>query len=67
MLSAELVNCSVVSHAHIIKSVARPFHNLGKRHISILSTRNVIWTLGGGGGVAPVTFLGEKSWKISIV
>ena len=23
---------------------------LGKRHISILSTRNVIWTLGGGGG-----------------
>ena len=24
---------------------------LGKRHISILSTKNVIWTLGGGGGV----------------
>ena len=23
---------------------------LGKRHISILSTRNVIWTLGNGGG-----------------
>ena len=23
--------------------------------------------LGGGGGLAPVTFLGEKSWKISIV
>ena len=21
----------------------------------------------GGGGLAPVTFLGEKSWKISIV
>ena len=41
---------------------------LGKRHISILSTRSVIWTLGGeGGGVAPVTFLGKKSWKISIV
>ena len=39
---------------------------LGKRHISILSTRNVMWTLGGG-GLAPVTFLREKSWKISIV
>ena len=43
----------------------------GKRHISILSTRNVIWTLGGGGGggrgLALVTFFGEKSWKISIV
>ena len=36
-------------------------------HIDFLSTRNVIWTLGGGGGVAPVMFLGEKSWKISIV
>ena len=23
--------------------------------------------VGGGGGGAPVTFLGEKSWKISIV
>ena len=36
---------------------------------SILSTRNVMWTLGGGGGggLAPVTFLGEKSWKILIV
>ena len=22
---------------------------------------------GGGGGLAPVTFIGEKSWKISIV
>ena len=22
---------------------------------------------GGGGGLAPVTFLGEKSWEISIV
>ena len=41
--------------------------NLGKCHISILSTRNVIWTLGGIGGLAPVTFLGEKSWTISIV
>ena len=35
--------------------------------VSILSTRNVKWTLGGwGGGGSPVTFLGEKSWKISI-
>ena len=42
---------------------------LGKRHIPILSTRNVMWTLGGGGGggLAPVTVLGEKSWKISMV
>ena len=42
-------------------------NSLGKHYISILSTRNVIWTLrgGGGGGVAPVTFVGEKSWKIS--
>ena len=42
---------------------------LGKRHISILSTRNVIWTVGGGGaeGFAPVKFRGKKSWKISIV
>ena len=31
-----------------------------------LSTRNVIWTLGGGGGGGGAlgTFLGEKSWKI---
>ena len=41
--------------------------NLGKRHISILSKRNVIWTLAGEGGLAPVTFSGENSWKISIV
>ena len=30
-----------------------------------------MWTLGGegggGGGLAPVTFLGKKSWKIPIV
>ena len=37
------------------------FH-LGKRHIWILSTRNVIWTLGGG-RLAPVTFLGENHGK----
>ena len=43
-----------------------PYFYLGKRHISILSTRNVIWTLEVGGGVAPVTFLGNKSRKISI-
>ena len=43
---------------------------LGKRHISILSTINVIcgdvmgWR---GGGLVPVTFLGEKAWKMSII
>ena len=36
--------------------------NLGKRHISILSMRNVIWTL--GEGVAPVTFLGKSRVKV---
>ena len=41
---------------------------LGKRHISILSTRNVIWSLGvgAGGGLVPMTSLGEELWKISI-
>ena len=34
---------------------AENISNLGKRHILILSTRNVIWTLGGE-GLAPVTF-----------
>ena len=46
----------------------RTVPNLGKRHISILSKRNVvIWTLAGGGGLAPATFPGENSWKILIV
>ena len=44
---------------------------LGKPHISILSTRNVICSFGGegggGGGVAAVTFLCKTSWKNSIV
>ena len=32
--------------------------------MSILSTRNVIWTSrGGGGGLAPVTFFGEDHGK----
>ena len=30
---------------------------LGKRHISIFTTRNVIVTFGDGGGVGVVTFL----------
>ena len=35
--------------------------SIRERHISILSTRNVIWALGGWWGVlAPVTFLGEN-------
>ena len=44
--------------------------DLGKPHISILSTRNVICSFGGGGGggqlLAAVTFLCETSWKNSI-
>ena len=44
--------------------IERLFFPLGKRHISIFSTRNVNMDVG---GLALVTFLGEKSWKISIV
>ena len=39
---------------------------LGKPRISILSTRNVICTFGGG-GLTAVTFLCKTSWKNSIV
>ena len=39
---------------------------LGKRHISILSTRNVIWTLGDE-GIGACDVSRWKSWKISIV
>jgi hypothetical protein len=42
------------------------FSQLGKPRILILSTRNVIWTFGGG-RFAAVTFLCETSWKNSIV
>ena len=38
------------------------FLRLGKRHISILSTRNVIWTLRGGGGGGG----GWRLWRFSV-
>ena len=36
-------------------------------HIDFVHEKRHMHVGGGGGGVAPVTFLVEKSWKISIV
>ena len=57
---------SLVRHRHPSLQVVAALFLIRERHISILSTRNVIWKLGGGGELAPVMFLGEKSLKISI-
>ena len=38
--------------------------DLGKRHISILSTRNVIWTLAGWVGVGGIGAWDVSRWKI---
>ena len=44
---------------HFMWSPRNIFSVLGKPHISILSTRNVICTLEGGGGRAAVTYHGK--------
>ena len=62
-------NCKPVFRFRKTSKDAKFTQCFGKCHISILSTRNVIWTLGGvgGGRVGACDVSRWKSWKISMV
>ena len=56
----------ILAFCAVFSSMYMTSFNQGKRHIDFVHKKGHIDGVGGG-GLAPVTFLGEKSRKISIV